>query len=80
MRTLPLISEVCNGVRKHNMGVFLKTNVVLGGVQDSVTKSDKRVGGFQKVKKNSLTYFMDTPKVNFTTSCSKHNYNNLCGN
>lgn len=42
-------------------GVFVKTNVVVGGV----TKRYKGMSGSQKRKKNSETYFMDGPLLLF---------------
>ena len=44
------------------MGVCFKTNVVLGkGVQASVTKRDKRVGGGCE-SKSRVTHFTDSPE------------------
>ena len=43
------------------MGVFVKTNVIIGGVHASVTKSYKGVKGSQKASKNNVTYYMDGP-------------------
>ena len=58
------IIQTCNEYKNsmHNMsggGVFLKTNVVLGGVQASVTKRHKGLGILKNVK-ICLTYFMDS--------------------
>ena len=61
MQTLPYISEVCNGEQTENFvegGGFLKTNLVLGGLQACITKCDKRVGD---LKTGKQPYFMDGP-------------------
>ena len=67
MQTLPYISEVCNDVLTENFvknkrillhNRFLKTNLVLGGLQACITKCDKRVGD---LKTGKQPYFMDGP-------------------